>query len=133
LDNEESHRWQKKWYSINQLDDLDFANDIALLSHSHQQLQEKLTQDERRAAETGLHINTKKIKVLKSNTKTRADMTVNGKISGRSRLLYLPWKRSRHLRGSDKDVKIRIGKARTAFNMMGSIWKARTISLKTKV
>jgi predicted DNA-binding protein (MmcQ/YjbR family) len=50
LDNEESHRWQKKWYSINQLDDLDFADDIALLSHSHQQLQEKLTQDERRAA-----------------------------------------------------------------------------------
>ena len=96
-------------------------------------MQEKLTQDERKAAETGLHINTKKIKVLKTNTKTQADMTVNGQISGRSRLLYLPWKRSRHLGGSDKDVKIRIGKARTAFNMMGSIWKARNISLKTKV
>jgi hypothetical protein len=38
-----------------------------------------------------------------------------------------------NLGGSDKDVKIRIGKARTAFNMMGSIWKARNISLKTKV
>ena len=85
------------------------------------------------SCQTGLHINTKKIKVLKSNTKTRADMAVNSQISGRSRLLYLPWKRSRHLRGSDKDVKIRIGKARTAFNMMGSIWKARNISLKTKV
>ena len=67
-----------QWTMLNQLDDLDFADDIALLSHSHQQMQENLTQVERRAAETGLSINTKKIKVLKSNTKTQADLTVNG-------------------------------------------------------
>jgi hypothetical protein len=41
-------------------------------------MQENLTQVERRAAKTGLSINTKKIKVLKSNTKTQADLTVNG-------------------------------------------------------
>jgi hypothetical protein len=40
MDNEESHRWQKKWTMFNQLDDLDFADNIALLSHSHQQMQE---------------------------------------------------------------------------------------------
>jgi hypothetical protein len=51
---------------FNQLDDLDFADDITLLSHSHQQMQEKLTQVERRAVETGQSINTKKTKVLKS-------------------------------------------------------------------
>jgi hypothetical protein len=38
-----------------------------------------------------------------------------------------------NLGGSDTNVKIRIEKVRTAFNMMGSIWKARIISLKTKV
>ena len=67
-----------QWTMFNHLDDLDFFDDIALLSHSHQQMQEQLTQVERRAAATGLHINTKKIKVLKSSTKTRADLTVNG-------------------------------------------------------
>jgi hypothetical protein len=41
---------------FNQLDDLDFGNDIALLFHIHQQMQEKLTQVERRVAETGLSI-----------------------------------------------------------------------------
>ena len=51
---------------FNQLDDLDFADNIALLSHSHQQMQEKLTQVERRAAETGLRINTKKTKALEA-------------------------------------------------------------------
>jgi hypothetical protein len=50
---------------FNQLDDLDFADNIALLSHSHQQMQEKLTQVERRAVETGQSINTRKTKVLK--------------------------------------------------------------------
>ncbi|VDH99596.1 Hypothetical predicted protein [Mytilus galloprovincialis] len=37
-----------------------------------------------------------------------------------------------NLGGSDKDVNIRIGKPGTAFNMMGLIWKARNITLKTK-
>jgi hypothetical protein len=47
-----------QWTMFNQLDDLDFADDITLLSHSHQQMQEKLTQVERRAVETGQSINT---------------------------------------------------------------------------
>jgi hypothetical protein len=42
-----------QWTMFNQLDDLDFTDNIALLSHSHQHMQEKLTQVERRAAETG--------------------------------------------------------------------------------
>ena len=86
-------------------------------------MQEKFTQVERRAAETGISINTKKTKILMSNTKTRADLTVNG-----HKLEEVD-----NLGGSDKEVKIRIGKSRTAFNMMGSIWKSRDISLKTKV
>jgi hypothetical protein len=40
-------------------------------------MQEKFTQVERRAAETGISINTKKTKILMSNTKTRAYLTVN--------------------------------------------------------
>ena len=122
-----------QWTMFNQLDDLDFADDITLLSHSHQQMQEKLTQVERRAVETGQSINTKKTKVLKSNTKTRADLTVNDQnLEEVDSFNYLGGEVD-NLGGSDKDVKIRIGKARTAFNMMGSIWKARNISLKTKV
>jgi hypothetical protein len=81
-----------QWTMFNQLDDLDFADDIALLSHSRQQMQEKLIQVERRAAERGLHINSKKTKILKSNTR-RSDS--KWPKSGRSRLHYLAWKRNR--------------------------------------
>ena len=48
-----------QWTLMEQLDDLDYADDIALLSHNHQQMEEKLSCLEERAAETGLIISTK--------------------------------------------------------------------------
>ena len=51
-----------QWTLMEQLDDLDYADDIALLSHNHQQMEEKLSCLEERAAETGLIISTKKPK-----------------------------------------------------------------------
>ena len=67
-----------------------------------------------RAAETGLRINTKKTKVLKSNTKIRADLTVNDQNLEVDSFTYLG-SEVENLGGSRKDVKFRIGKVRTAF------------------
>ena len=78
-------------------------------------MQEKLTQVERRATETGISIYTKKTKVLKSNTKTRADLTVNGQNLEEVDFFTYLGSEVDNLGGSDKDVKIRIGKSRTAF------------------
>ena len=122
-----------QWTMFTQLDYLDFADDIALLSHNHQQMQDKLEQVEKRAAETGLSINQNKTKVLKSNTKSQASLMVNTQALEEVESFTYLGSVVDNLGGSDKDVKIRIGKARTAFNMMGSIWKARNITLKTKI
>ena len=35
--------------------------------------------------------------------------------------------------GTEEDVKTRIGKARTAFNILNNIWKSKNSSLKTKL
>ena len=43
---------------LEHLDDLDFADGITLLSHNQQQMQDKLTQGEKRAAETSLILST---------------------------------------------------------------------------
>ena len=44
LDNDEDHRKNgMQWTPWSTLEDLDFADDLALLSHSHQQIQEKQT------------------------------------------------------------------------------------------
>ncbi|CAC5407060.1 unnamed protein product [Mytilus coruscus] len=69
-----------QWTMFTQLDDLDFADDITLLSHNHQQMQDKIAQVEKRAAKTGLSINHKKTKVLKSKTRSLASLMVNAQV-----------------------------------------------------
>ena len=61
-----------------QLDDLDFADDLALLSHNNSQMQDKTTLLETTSAETGLKINRKKTELMKMNTSANAPVTVGG-------------------------------------------------------
>ena len=56
------------WTLWTQLDDLDFADDLALLSHDHSQMQDKTTLLETSSAGTGLKINRKKTELMKMNT-----------------------------------------------------------------
>ena len=57
-----------QWNILTQLDDLDFAYDIALMSHSHRQMQDKTTYLARISAQVELKINKKKTKILTLNT-----------------------------------------------------------------
>ena len=57
-----------QWTLWSQLDDLDFAEDLALLSHSRQQMQDKTTRLMDISAKVGLSIHKQKTKVMKVNT-----------------------------------------------------------------
>ena len=57
-----------QWTPWLQLDGLDFEDDLALLSDTHRQLQEKTNSVKESSAQIGLHINRGKTKVLKINT-----------------------------------------------------------------
>ena len=50
------------------MEDLDFADDLALLSHSHQQMQEKIEQLNTVSTQLGLNINRNKTKIMKAIT-----------------------------------------------------------------
>ena len=65
-----------QWTLMQQLDDLDFADDIALLSHNHEQMEDKLSHLEERAAETGLIISTRTTRVLKVNTNSHTSLKI---------------------------------------------------------
>ncbi|TNN18697.1 Retrovirus-related Pol polyprotein, partial [Schistosoma japonicum] len=65
---EEKHGIQ--WTSRMQLDDLDFADDLALLSHTQQQMQVKTTKVAATSASIGLNIHKGKSKILKFNTES---------------------------------------------------------------
>ena len=56
-----------QWTLNTQLEDLDFADDLALLSHSHQQMQEKTSELAAISSRVGLNIHKCKTKILKVN------------------------------------------------------------------
>ncbi|VDO59948.1 unnamed protein product [Schistosoma curassoni] len=60
-----------------QLDDLDFADDMALPSHTQQQMQEEST-SVAAASVVGLNIHEEKSKVLRYNTTFNNRITIDG-------------------------------------------------------
>ena len=112
-----------QWTLWTQLDDLDFADDLALLSHNHSQMQDKTTLLETTSAGTGLKINRKKTELMKMNTTANAPITVGGEpIREVESFVYLGSVVD-HQGGTDRDVTARIGKAKAAFVMLKNIWR----------
>ena len=68
-----------QWTPWRQLEDLDFADDIVLLSHTCDQMQLKTTELENTAKSIGLRIHPGKSKVMKVKTNSTANITVEYK------------------------------------------------------
>ena len=60
-----------QWFLVEQLEDLDFADDLALLAHTHTQMQAKTTKPEVVSSKLGLKINADKTKTIKINSNAR--------------------------------------------------------------
>ncbi|KAF0023158.1 hypothetical protein F2P81_023788 [Scophthalmus maximus] len=122
-----------QWSLTEHLHNLDFADDIALLSHTHQQMQDKTTRLETTAAELGLKVNGPKTKTTRINNKSMNSITLEGHaLEEVNKLTYLGSVIAVN-GGSEEDVKARTGKARASFNILTKIWKTKNISLKTKL
>ncbi|VDP00848.1 unnamed protein product [Schistosoma margrebowiei] len=130
-----------QWTAQNQLDDLDFADDLALLSHTHEQMQTKIASVAAVSASVGLNIHKRKNKVLKYNTENSNPITsylshpitLDGEIlEDVESFTYL---RSiiDEQAGSDADVKAKISKARTVFLHLKNIWNSKQLSTNIKV
>ncbi|VDP24681.1 unnamed protein product [Schistosoma margrebowiei] len=111
-----------QWTSRMQLDDLDFADDLALLSQTQQQMQEKTTS----VARVG------KSKILRHNTGCTNPITIDGDLEDVKTFTHLGSIIDEQ-GGSDADVKARIGKARAAYLQLRNIWDSKQLSIKTKI
>ena len=60
------------WTFTESLGDLDFADAISLLAHSHRDIQSKTEKLVRNAAKVGLHVNKDKTKTMRNNCKNSA-------------------------------------------------------------
>ena len=122
-----------QWALWTELDDPDFADDLALLSHNHSQTQDKTTLLETTSAGTGFKINRKKTELMKMNTTANAPITVGGEpIREVESFVYLGSVFDQQ-GSTDRDATARVGKARAAFGMLKNIWASGGISMKTKL
>ena len=102
---------------MTQLDDSDFADDLALMSHSHLQMQDRTTHLARISAQVGLKINKKKTKILRLNTTCERPIMLEGE----------------GLEEVESFRYLGISKARAAFHILRNVWKSRVIGKTTKI
>ncbi|VDO71932.1 unnamed protein product [Schistosoma margrebowiei] len=122
-----------QWTAQNQLDDLDFADDLALLSHTHEQMQTEAAGVATVSASVGLSIHKGKTKVLKFKAESSNPITLDGEtLEYEESFTYLGSIIDQQ-GGSGADVKARIGKARVAFLQLKSIWNSKQLSTNIKV
>ncbi|VDP39084.1 unnamed protein product [Schistosoma margrebowiei] len=117
-----------QWTSRMQLDDLDFADDLALLSQTRQQMQEKTTSVAAASAAVGLNIHKGKSKVLRYNTACTDPITIDREDLEDVKTFTYLGSIIDEQGGSDADVKTRIGKARAAYLQLRNIWNSKQLS-----
>ena len=108
-----------RWRFMDQLEDLDFANDIALISAIQHQMQKKTDKLAETSQRIGLNINKTKTQVMRLNCKnTELIKFQNGNtIKETKDFIHLGAVVSTE-RGCDKDVNSRLSKAKTAFRKL---------------
>ena len=123
------------WADGTKLADLDFADDIALLEESVQNMQHFTSVLEEEASRVGLYINPDKCKVMVSNTWSgTADIHVQGSsVEVVDEFCYLGSYISHNV-NCEKDVKVHIGRASSRiFGKMKKVWGNKHINLQTKL
>ena len=122
-----------QWTLTKKLEDLDFADDIALLSHSHAHMQEKTSKIAEKSAQVGLNINVAKTKVMRINTRCNKEIKLgNEPLETVDKFTYLG-SIVTPSGGTEEDVNARINKARGAFTQLNKVWDSKMIRLKTKI
>uniref|UniRef100_H3B4N3 Reverse transcriptase domain-containing protein n=1 Tax=Latimeria chalumnae TaxID=7897 RepID=H3B4N3_LATCH len=122
-----------QWGLPNTLEDIDFADDICLLSQKRELMQEKTDTLSESAQQIGLKVNIKKTKVMKLNVEREGPITCSGEdLEELQQFNYLG-----SILAADGDIEIeiqrRIGLVTNAFNTLLNIWKSKKIKTKTKL
>ena len=115
------------------LEDLDYADDIALFADNPAEAQRFLNQVNEAALKLGLNISATKTKIM-SVGYDKCEISLNGNILEEvSNFVYLGSKISKQIAASD-EVTSRIGKAAAAFGKLRRpLWSRKEISVKTKL
>lgn len=122
-----------QWGLNARLESLEYADDVCLLAHRFTDINGKLQDLCKLAADAGLEINKHKTKEIRIYNRIDSALMLEGEeIEGKNEFTYLGSKISVN-GGSDEDVDARIKKARYVYIQLKSIWRSKQISLKLKL
>jgi len=122
-----------RWGLFSTLDDLDFADDLALLSHTHQHIQEKTDRLCLFGQQVGLKISAKKTETMTLNVNGPAAVKVNGTdLKQVDKFTYLG-SIIRPEGGTKEDISNRLSKARSVFRDMSNVWRSSQYNTSTKL
>ncbi|KAH9584561.1 Laminin subunit gamma-1 [Schistosoma haematobium] len=113
-----------QWTSRMHLDDLDFANDLGLLSQTQQQMQEKTTSVAAASAAVGLNIHKEISKILRYNTERNNRITLDGEDLEDVKIFTYLGSIIDEQGGSDTDVK-----AIAAYSQLKNIRNSKQLSV----
>ena len=120
-------------WGLYMMEDRDCADDLALLSTSRRNLQQKTNELEVHAKITGLHINTAKTKVMKIKTDDNQPIVIGiDDVENVDSFTYLGSVMDVD-KGSTADISARLKKARAAYYKLRKVWASGQYRRKTKL
>ena len=120
----EDQRSGIRWTPFSTLEDLDFADDLALLSHTCQHIQENTDRPSIFSNQVGLTISLKKTEAMCVNVPSPAEIRVGGQgIPYTDKFTYLGSVLCQD-GGTGVDTRNRLNKARNAFMSLKSVWRS---------
>ena len=115
------------------LEDIDYTDDLLLLTSRVDHMQEKTARLEENAGRVGLKLNPQKCKWMKVNSRNSEGLRVRDSLVEEvNSFTYLEAQVTRD-KGGTLDIKRRTALAYASFNRVNKIWSTRVISRNTKV
>ena len=109
------------------LGNLDFADDLALLSHMHQHMQEKTCRLSKFGQLAGLQISKRKTEVMTLNEYAPAPVLLDDRALPSTNTFTYLGSDVRRDGGTNKDVQSRLSQARNAFRSLNTVWRSTKI------
>ena len=121
-----------RWDFTTLLEDIDYADDLLLLSSRVDHMQEKTARLEEKAGRVGLKLNPQKCKWMKVNSRNNEGLRVRESMAEEvDSFTYLGAQMTKD-GGGTLDIKMRTALAYASFNRLNKVWNAGDISKKTK-
>ena len=113
------------------LEDLDFADDLALLSHTHQHTREKTRRLSKFGQQVGPQISKRKTEVMTLNINASAPVLLDDQALLSTETFTYLGSVVRQDGGTNEDIQSRLSKARNACRSPNAVWRSSQYSIKT--